>query len=283
MRRRLLVRRGARAEAGMVRLRAPAGADADGDPRARREVPRRARQQAQDRFLPRPARQPQDARRVLRDGARVLDLCCNSGGFAHLRQDARRRRRGRRRRSRRGNPRRRRAEREARTRSRVRFVQADIFAWLRDVAVINQASSVRRRGARSGEDDARSRTGDPGAQEIPRHEQARARGGEAGRDFPDAARAPAWSARSSSSTCCAVRRSTRTARCRCIKVTGAGPIIRFWRTCRSRGISRRRSAASNDTSSSPQEAGTMDSCGWNAICEHELDRVPSCRRAHDRP
>ncbi len=71
-------------------------------------------------------------------GARVLDLCCNSGGFA-LYAKAR------------GGaeevvavdideeilPL---AERNAKlNRARVRFVQADIFAWLRDVAIGNQA------------------------------------------------------------------------------------------------------------------------------------------------
>ncbi len=71
--------------------------------------------------------------RISAQGARVLDLCCNSGGFgiyAKTRGGARgsRRHRSRRRDSRV-------AEQNARlNKAKVRFVQADIFAWLRDVA-----------------------------------------------------------------------------------------------------------------------------------------------------
>jgi 23S rRNA (cytosine1962-C5)-methyltransferase len=71
------------------------------------------------------------------DGRRVLDLCCNSGGFAIYAKaiggadevvgvDLDEEILGV-------------AERNAKlNRSRVRFVQADIFAWLRDVAVNNR-------------------------------------------------------------------------------------------------------------------------------------------------
>ncbi|HEX5124369.1 MAG TPA: class I SAM-dependent rRNA methyltransferase [Rhodanobacteraceae bacterium] len=71
------------------------------------------------------------------DGKRVLDLCCNSGGFAIYAKtiggagdvvgvDLDEEILGV-------------AERNAKlNKARVRFVQADIFAWLRDVAVINR-------------------------------------------------------------------------------------------------------------------------------------------------
>lgn len=71
------------------------------------------------------------------DGRRVLDLCCNSGGFAIYAKtiggagdvvgvDLDEEILGV-------------AERNAKlNKTRVRFVQADIFAWLRDVAVINK-------------------------------------------------------------------------------------------------------------------------------------------------
>ena len=127
--------------------------------------------QAQDRLLRRPARQPQDALGVLRDGKRVLDLCCNSGGFAVYAKTHRRRGRGRRRRSRRGDPRRRRAQREAQQGARALRAGRHLRVAARRRG--QQQRSVRRRRARSREDDARPRAGDSGAEEIPRHTNAR--------------------------------------------------------------------------------------------------------------
>ena len=83
----LLVRRGARRQAGVVRLPPARAAAAGRHHRARPALPRRAGQQAQDRLLRRPARQPQVAGEFCR-GKRVLDLCCNTGGFARLREGA---------------------------------------------------------------------------------------------------------------------------------------------------------------------------------------------------
>ncbi len=87
-------------------------------------------------------------------GKRVLDLCCNSGGFARLCQGARRRGGSRRRRPGRGDPRHRRSRTQRLNQARVQFVQADLFAWLRDTAS-NPASrtstwwsSIRPRDAR---------------------------------------------------------------------------------------------------------------------------------------
>ena len=56
---------------------------------------------------------------------------------------------------------------------------------------------------RPGQDDPRPRAGDPGAEEVPRHEQAGAGRGRSRAACSPRSRAPAWSARRNSSTCCA--------------------------------------------------------------------------------
>ena len=66
---------------------------------ARRPLSRRPGQQAQDRLLPRSARQSQDCWPAFCAGKRVLDLCCNTGGFAVYAKALGRRRGGDRRRS----------------------------------------------------------------------------------------------------------------------------------------------------------------------------------------
>jgi hypothetical protein len=98
------------AEAGKFRLRNPVTARTDRHPRTWPAIPCRAGQQAQDRLLRRPARQPQDAVGILRRQARarpVLQL----RRLRHLCEDDWRRERSHRRRPRRGHPRRRRKER----------------------------------------------------------------------------------------------------------------------------------------------------------------------------
>ena len=91
----LLVRRGACAETGIVRLPAARTAAAGVDHGTRRPFPRRAGQQAQDRLLSRSARQSQFLASFC-GGKRVLDLCCNTGGFAvYAKVSGRRRRSGR--------------------------------------------------------------------------------------------------------------------------------------------------------------------------------------------
>ena len=93
-------------------------------------------------------------------GKRVLDLCCNTGGFARLRQGARRR----------GEVVGVDLDEQALALAkqnanlnqvRVRFVQADIFAWLRDV--IAERRALRRGRPRPGQADARPRGGRSGA------------------------------------------------------------------------------------------------------------------------
>ncbi len=114
-------------------------------------------------------------------GARVLDLCCNSGGFGIYAKSCA------------AAPRKwsasiwtKRFSRSPRRNARlnkvkVRFIQADIFALAARCRRQQSRQEVRCRRPRSGEDDARPRASDSRAQEISRHEQTRARRGQAGR------------------------------------------------------------------------------------------------------
>jgi 23S rRNA (cytosine1962-C5)-methyltransferase len=77
----VLVRRIARAEAGIVRLPQRRRARSGRGARARTALPRGAGLGPQDRLLRRPARQPPRFAELAK-GRRVLDLCCNAGGFA---------------------------------------------------------------------------------------------------------------------------------------------------------------------------------------------------------
>ena len=128
----LLVRGGARRQAGVVRLPLARAAAAGRHHRARPEVPRRAGKQAQDRLLRRPARQPHGAQRVLR----AASACSTSAATPAASGSTPRRSGG--------------AEevvgldldeqalelakQNAKLNgAQIRYVQADLFAWLRDM------------------------------------------------------------------------------------------------------------------------------------------------------
>ena len=147
----LLVRRGARAEAGVVRLPRP-------EPPAPAIITEHG-----VRFRVDPAGahktgfflDQRDNRQWLSHqvaGKRVLDLCCNTGGFAVYADGARRGGSGRRR-SRRAGARAGQGQRQAEP-VRAAFVQADLFPWLRDagergdhydVVVLDPAKMTRDR------------------------------------------------------------------------------------------------------------------------------------------
>ena len=128
----LLVRRGARAEAGVVRLPGARAAAAGGHHRAWRALPRRRRAASTRRASFSTSATTADCWPSFCAGQRVLDLCCNTGGFAVYakalgqaeevigvdldeqalalaRQNA------------------------SLNQVRIRFVQADLFPWLRDI------------------------------------------------------------------------------------------------------------------------------------------------------
>ena len=115
-------------------------------------------------FFARPARQPQDARRVLRRQAGARPVLQHRR-LRGLRQGARRGGRGDRRRPRRAGDRAGEAERQAEPGARCTFAQADLFAVAARRAA--QRRAVRRGGARPGQADPRPRGGRSGAEEVP--------------------------------------------------------------------------------------------------------------------
>ncbi len=190
-------------------------------------------QQAQDRLLRRPARQPQDARRLLRGQARARSLLQHR----RLRASMPRRSAARTKSSASIS-----TKKSSRSPSRThaepgaRPLRAGRHLRLAARRRGQQPRSIRRRRARSGQDDARPRAGDSRAEEVPRHEQARARGREARRDFPDLLmhRPRQRGAVPRHAAPRGVLREPHGAGAE--GHAARGRIIRFSRTCRSRGI-----------------------------------------------
>ena len=176
-------------------------------------------------------------------GRRVLDLCCNTGGFAVYakalggadevvgvdldeqalalaRQNA------------------------GLNQVRVRFVQADLFPWLREID--GRGTALRRGRARPRQADARPGGGGLRPEALPRHEPAGAAGRGAGRDLPDLFLHRPGRRGSRSSTRSAGRRGRPGASSRCCAWPGPAPTIRSLRMFRRAVISKRSSAAWND-------------------------------------